>query len=497
MANFLSFIFSIFLCLQNINLFGDCKSNHFLLDELIYNKCDKITEINRLPGEYGNFILESLSKNRESSKRYVSISLNSPNDDYLKTLSSSAEKKGINFSFWKINDSYIEIEQTDLLIINTIQNYQHIDFELNRFSKNVRKYICIPEMYKNGTPVQKEERYFKDYLEYPNATRSRGIGVWLAVKRFLSSHPEWMIISDPKKTDMLVLSRNNSNFLSKSFELAPEVDYYIKNKIILCTGPSLGRYQMLKDHIESEMRLIPYKKVFVRTNDDKILGINFSNLKPECKRIPCIEKYVDCWNCIIASLQDAVNDPEVCDDDIILFKHETVFLNDLSLFKRAIDKILSGADMIARIFFAGATSDIFMVRVSGIKELIQNFSILPQLPENDYVESMFRSKIVNHIPNVFCINLGEAPFHPSNISHWGSNGYGFYHLHNYYKFSKSRNKAVDIFAQEFWNKDNYDELYQENHSTLTHKYYDSSSNFINDHQRLRPDLDTVELKTKR
>ncbi len=76
------------------------------------------------------------------------------------------------------------------------------------------------------------------------------------------------------------------------------------------------------------MRLIPYKKIFVRTNDDQILNITFSNRKSVCKKIPCIEKYVDCWNCIIASLKDAVEDPEVCDDDIILFKHETVFLND-------------------------------------------------------------------------------------------------------------------------------------------------------------------------
>ena len=40
---------------------------------------------------------------------------------------------------------------------------------------------------------------------------------------------------------------------------------------------------------------------------------------------------LDCLNCILTSLKNVVADPEIDDDDIIVFKHETVFINDMNL----------------------------------------------------------------------------------------------------------------------------------------------------------------------
>jgi hypothetical protein len=466
-------------------IYSNEKNDPSLLEELISQECYKITEINKQPYGFSEVILPSLYEKNESSK-YLSISVNDPENNYLENLYSDAKKHKIDFSFWKINESYVEIEPTDLLILNSLETYHNVNFALNTFSKNVRKYIYIPHMYKNGLQFERESDYTGDYLEYPNPNpkRSNRKGVWLAITDFLDSHPEWTIINNSNTNDALVLFRTSNNSLREEFSLNPNVDYYLNNKIILCTGPSLGRYEMLKDNLESELRQIPYKKIFVRTNDSRILDIKFPGRKVDCKRIPNIEKYVDCWNCIISSLKDAVNDPEVCDDDIILFKHESVFLNDLGLFKRAINKLLSGSNMIVRTYFGGSTSDIFLIKVSAIKRLIQYYSILNNIPEDQYVEMMLHGKIVRRIPNVYCIHLGTAPFNSQNISTWGSNGLGFYHYHRYFKYSRALNEFTDPFKQKFWKKENYSSVFDGDHKINEHLYYNSLKKLLSDHSKM-------------
>lgn len=464
----------------NLCLFGIEDSSQNLVRKLISNKCHHITEINREVCGFSEVILSSLAYNASFANRYLSVSSNSLGNRRLKDLSSYAKDHAIAFCFWQINESYIEIEPTDLLIINSLETYHHIDFALNTFAKNVHKYICIPNMYKTGVPFEREEIYNGDYLEYPNPIpKLNREGVWQAVTDFLNSHPEWELRKQ-KASDMLVLLRSDKSSSPKSYKMPYTVDYYLKNKIILCTGPSLGRYEILKKNIETEFRLIPYKKIFIRTNDDKILDIKFSKIKSDCKRIPCIEKNVDCWNCIITSIKDAINDSYINDDDIILFKHESVFLNDLGLFKRAINKMLSGYDMIVRTYLGGSTSDIFLVKVSAIKKLISNFSPLEQIPFDSFVEMMLHTQIVAKIPNVYCIHLGTAPLSSTNISTWGSNGFGFYHSHRYFKFSKSLNEYVDSMGQKFWKKENYFSLFEENYNIFNHKYYSSLSKFFAD-----------------
>lgn len=419
-------------------------SSEQALQNLISTGCISFTEINRETCGFADAILT----NQEILKKYVSISVNQISDDRLKKISNLAEKREVDFSFWRINDSYIEIEPTDLLLFSSLMNYHHVSHVLNHFAKNVRKYICIPHMYKEGVPHEREEEYAGDYLEYPDPMRQMDRqGAWRAVGDFLNSHPEWIYTAMQQENNMLVLFRIDEPAPHLEGHLPSEVEFYLNHKIILCTGPSFGRFQMLKDTIESEMRLIPYKKIFIRTNDDKNMKISFSEVRLDCKKIPRIEKYVDCWNCMMTSLRDVANDPEISDDDIVLFKHESVFLNDLALFKRAIHKMLAGYDMIVRTYFGGSTSDIFLVRVSAIREFIHDFTVLSHIPDNQYVEMMLHTRIVNNMPCVYCIHLGQAPFASENISTWGCNGFGFYHYHNYFRFSNGYHEFVDLFNQ--------------------------------------------------
>jgi hypothetical protein len=227
----------------------------------------------------------------------------------------------------------------------------------------------------------------------------------------------------------------------------PLVDYYLRNKIILCTGPALGRYEMLKKSTEDDLKLIPFKKIFITTNEPKIVRMKFNEGKiipSRCYLIPDRGQQVDCTNCIISSLRHAVNDPDVLDDDIILFKHESLYINDMELINRAINKIVNeGYDMVNRrpVPACGGIvtcTDAFYVRVSAIRKIVENYPDITELPAHEwFCELYFHENIVKHIPAVYSIFYCHNNGGPTEL--------GFYH----YPARKD----------PFWDKSNYDELY--------------------------------------
>ncbi len=230
----------------------------------------------------------------------------------------------------------------------------------------------------------------------------------------------------------------------------PLVDYFLKNKIILCTGPSLGRYEMLKRTVEDDLKLIPFKKIFITTNDSANVGITFNEGKvipAQCYLIPDKGQAIDCANCIISTMRHAVNHPEVQDDDIILFKHESVYINDMELISRAINKMVNeGYDMVNRRLYPSCwnfgiictDTDTFFVKVSAIREIIKDSPDIIELPPHQsFCELYFHENIVKYIPNAYSISYCHNNGGPTEL--------GFYHY-------AKRN-------QPFWDRTNYDQLY--------------------------------------
>lgn len=127
-------------------------------------------------------------------------------------------------------------------------------------------------------------------------------------------------------------------------------------------------------------------------------------------------------------------------DDIILFKHESVFINDMHLFKKAIRKLLDGAGMVARNIMWGMGTGEFFVRVSAVKEIVKNYPIITELPNDDYAkengvwnaETYFNAYPVKHIHNPYIID------HKTH-SHWKFTELGVYHI----TLSKKINKPSD------------------------------------------------------
>ena len=134
-------------------------------------------------------------------------------------------------------------------------------------------------------------------------------------------------------------------------QLADEVNYALENKIILCTGPSQRGRERLIQVTEQDQEIIPFKKIFFSTNDMSLMDVEFHGQKPVCEFIGNQETYLDCYNCMITTIQNVINDPDCKDDDIILFKHETLYINDMYLLRKSIEKILQGHNMVIRYFY--------------------------------------------------------------------------------------------------------------------------------------------------
>lgn len=97
-----------------------------------------------------------------------------------------AHQYGLNYEFRKENVLKIEIEETDLLFLDTWHAYDQLKAELELHSNKTRKYIIIHDTTLYG--------YKDESLTSENAWEGApptGKGLWLAVTEFLDSNDEW------------------------------------------------------------------------------------------------------------------------------------------------------------------------------------------------------------------------------------------------------------------------------------------------------------------
>lgn len=90
--------------------------------------------------------------------------------------------------------------------------------QLKMFAPRVSKYICLP--------IQKS-----------------GFGM-----KFFINNSDWDLVSNE---ELFVLKRK-PNTCAQAFTYHPDVDYFVKNKVILCTGPSFNKHQFLKNNVEAD-----------------------------------------------------------------------------------------------------------------------------------------------------------------------------------------------------------------------------------------------------
>lgn len=153
-------------------------------------ECDHVTEMGV------RSIVSTWALLAGNPKRLVSIDLLHPsiyggNLDEVELLTAHA---GIDFSFIEGNTLNIDIEQTDLLFIDTLHSYIHLISELRRFHKKVNKYIILHDT--ETFAFNDEDGIIVNDArmdEVNKLIRIEKTGLWTAVLDFLNENEEWEV----------------------------------------------------------------------------------------------------------------------------------------------------------------------------------------------------------------------------------------------------------------------------------------------------------------
>ena len=156
-------------------------------------ECSSVTEIGvrSVVSTWG--ILLGLSESSSSEKKYLGIDLHSPPEDKFQLAKKLSQENEVEFDFLTANDLDIELEPVDMLFIDSLHTYCHLTYELETFSPNVQKYIC---MHDTSAPWGNcdDSSYSGNYSEYPAHYDRSKRGLWPAVSDFLERHPEWRLL---------------------------------------------------------------------------------------------------------------------------------------------------------------------------------------------------------------------------------------------------------------------------------------------------------------
>jgi len=139
------------------------------------DQCIHVTELGVRKGVSTWAFLSSMAK------RVVSVDVNHPDEfgGSLQEMRDASVEAGVDFTFILADDLCIELEETDLLFIDTLHTYNHLTKELALHAGKARKYII-----------------FHDTVHYGEIGVDGQKGIMPAIEEFLTEHPEWKIKED-------------------------------------------------------------------------------------------------------------------------------------------------------------------------------------------------------------------------------------------------------------------------------------------------------------
>jgi hypothetical protein len=155
-------------------------------------ECSSVTEIGlrNMTSTWG--LLKGLAENPNHFCSYLGIDIVSPKKGKIKLAKKLSKKNRISFQFLEENDMNLDINNTDLLFIDSLHTYCHLTYELEKFSPKVRKYIALHDTSFPWGNINDYE-YKGNYSEYPSNIDRNKKGLWPAVEDFLERHPEWVL----------------------------------------------------------------------------------------------------------------------------------------------------------------------------------------------------------------------------------------------------------------------------------------------------------------
>ena len=157
-------------------------------------ECQHITEcgVRGIVSSYA--FADALQTKKTEPRKLIQVDLVA--DPNIAAFQNACKQIGVSTVFYEQSDLICPMEQTDLLFIDTWHVYGHLKRELERWHKQVTKYIIL-----HDTTV--DETYGETIRCGLNAQQQSwdtGIpieeikkGLWPAVHEFLLAHPEWTV----------------------------------------------------------------------------------------------------------------------------------------------------------------------------------------------------------------------------------------------------------------------------------------------------------------
>ena len=144
-------------------------------------KCDHITEMGM------RAIVSTWGWLAAKPKTLIAYDIQDPTtwNHTLDDISDTAKSLGTDFKFIKANVLDVEIEETDLLFIDTWHAYKQLKAELALHAPKVRKYICFHDTTSFATIDE------RSYESWGDEWKGEGIGIWKAIEEFLDSNKDW------------------------------------------------------------------------------------------------------------------------------------------------------------------------------------------------------------------------------------------------------------------------------------------------------------------
>lgn len=159
--------------------------NEHLLTLTKYGKeCDHITEMGV------RWIVSTWAFLKATPKKLISYDIQPPSKwgADINQIYFAANDLNVDYSFKLANVLEEDIEQTDLLFIDTWHSYKQLKAELNRFNNKVNKYII---MHDTSNYEFKDEEGYEDLGFYSDIESEKGL--WPAIEEFLKENNNWEI----------------------------------------------------------------------------------------------------------------------------------------------------------------------------------------------------------------------------------------------------------------------------------------------------------------
>jgi cephalosporin hydroxylase len=113
-------------------------------------------------------------------------------DPSIKQLMDIAIKEGKDVSYYEGNCLEVEIEETDLLFLDTWHVYDQVTAELNLHASKAKKYIVFHDTITFGlVDEQNKVRFGIPEVDDKLKDGTKNVGIFNAIVQFMIENPEW------------------------------------------------------------------------------------------------------------------------------------------------------------------------------------------------------------------------------------------------------------------------------------------------------------------